>query len=92
MAFINNHGNEISVEEFEKWDEEMTNEEFDDWNPVGEVVYGSLKPINSENTTMSFVCPVSMKSKIALVAKEHNCSNSDLLRSFVTDGLAKMTS
>ena len=38
MTFSNDHGNEISIEEFEKWDEEMTNEEFDDWNPVGEVV------------------------------------------------------
>ena len=48
MAFLNNHGNEISLEEFEKWDEEITNEDFKDWEPAGEVVYGSLKPINSE--------------------------------------------
>ena len=91
MTFINNHGNEISIDEFEKWDEEITNEKFDDWEPVGEVVYGSLKPINSENTTLSFVCPVSMKAKIASVAKNNNCSNSDLIRSFVTEGLAKMS-
>ena len=91
MTFLNNHGNEISMQEFEDWDTEITNEEFDEWEPVGEVVYGSLKPINSENTTVSFVCPVSMKDRIASVAKEHNCSKSDLLRSFVTDGLAKIS-
>ena len=44
MTFINNHGNEISIEEFEKWDEEITNEEFDDWNPVGDVVSQLIYP------------------------------------------------
>ena len=43
MAFLNNHGNEISLEEFEKWDEEITNEDFKDWEPAGEVVQGLHK-------------------------------------------------
>lgn len=44
MTSINNHSNEISIEEFEKWDEEITNEEFDGWIPVGEVANQLIRP------------------------------------------------
>ena len=89
MNFKNNHGDEISMEEFERWEEEIADEDFGGWEPVGEVRYGSALRGSAEKTTMSFVLPVAMKARIASEAKRCNCSSSDLIRSYISDGLLK---
>ncbi len=92
MGFRNNHGDEISTEEFERWETEIAGGDFEGWEPVGEVRYGSALRTSGEKTTMSFVLPVAMKSRIASEAKRCNCSSSDLIRSYISDGLLKSAS
>ena len=90
MTFVNNHGSEISSEEFEAWAKEADSGDFSRWEPVGEPTYGSYLGGAEDASTMTFVCSTTLKVQIGNEAKRLQCSNGDLLRMLVTEGLKNL--
>ena len=90
MAFVNNHGSEISSEEFEVWAKEAESGDFSRWEPVGKPNFGSYLGDTSEASTMTFVCPMTLKLQIGDEAKRLQCTDGDLLRMLVSEGLKNL--
>ena len=90
-AIKDNLGNAISHKELEQWQKEFEAGDYSNWKPVGEVRYGKPHASKEERETISFAAPKSLKIRLNAQAKKHNCTTSDLLRAFVTEGLAKMS-
>lgn len=83
------NGTPITDEDIERWSEAAENLDFSEFEDVSDCVYGQLTPISEEKTTISFTLPVSADNDLVSLAHKQNCSKSDLLRSFVFDGLLR---
>lgn len=89
-SFVNNHGSEIFSEEFETWAKEADAGDFSRWQSVGEPKFNSYLGDEAEASTVTFVCPMTLKLKIGDEAKRLQCTNSDLLRMLVSEGLKNL--
>ena len=83
------NGAPVTDEDIERWSEAAENLDFSEFEDVSDCVYGKLTPISEEKTTISFTLPVSVEHDLVTLAQKQNCSKSDLLRSFVFDGLLR---
>ena len=83
------NGTPITDEDINRWSAAADNLDFSEFEDVSDCVYGKLTPISEEKTTISFTLPVSAENDLAALARKQNCSKSDLLRSFVFDGLLR---
>ena len=90
-VFTDNLGNPVSKAELEQWEKEFCAGDYSNWKPVGEVRYGKAHAVSEDKATISFVAPYSLKLRLNQQAEAHNCSSSDLLRVFVSEGLARMS-
>ena len=92
MTFINNHGSKVTDEDLRVWAKEADGGDFSNWEPVGEPKFGKyLNLEESEASTLTFVCPIALKTKVDDEAKKLRCTNSELIRMLVTEGLDNMT-
>lgn len=88
MSFVNNHGSEISEAELNEWAKEAEAGNFDNWQAVGEPTFDKYLDFDqNEAATLTFVCSPTLKIKVGDEAKRLQCTNSDLLRMLVTEGL-----
>ena len=90
MTFVNNHGSEISAEEFETWAKEADSGDFSRWEPVGKPNFDSYIGDAAEASTMTFVCPMELKVQINTQANRLQCTDGDLLRMLVSEGLKNL--
>ena len=67
----------------------VENEDFSEFEDASDCVYGQITPLSQEKTTISFTIPVSVENDLSNLAKKQNCTRSDILRSFVYDGLLR---
>ncbi len=88
--FTNNHGSKITDEEMQQWAKEAEAGDFSNWEPVGEPRFDAYLGDASETSTMTFVCPMTLKLKIGDEAKRLQCTNSDLLRMLVSEGIKNL--
>lgn len=87
MEFADEFGNVVSEEQLEKWDEEISAGDFSGWKPVGEVHYGPLRPLNEKKEYISIQVPAALKVAIKTKAQQSNCTQSELIRRYIYDGL-----
>ena len=90
-TFLNNHGNTFTEEELEKISDEVTSGNLDNFTPVGQVHYGSLRGSRKSNEPITVLYPVGTKKNLEAAAKKRHCTRSDLMRAFVAEGLARMS-
>ncbi len=83
------NGTPVTDEDINRWSEAADNLDFTEFEDDSDCVYGKLTPISEEKTTISFTLPVSAENDLVALARKQNCSKSDLLRSFVYDGLLR---
>ena len=83
------NGNKVSSEDIEEMCEEIDRLDFSQFEDVSECVYGSIAPVSQEKETISFTLPVSVVSELNALSSKQGCSRSDVLRSFVFDGLLR---
>lgn len=83
------NGTPVTDEDIKRWSEAADNLDFSEFEDVSNCVYGKLTPISEEKTTISFTLPVSAENDLATLAQKQNCTKSELLRSFVYDGLLR---
>ena len=89
-TFLNNHGNTFTEEELEKISDEVTSGNLENFTPVGQVHYGSLRGSRKSNEPITVLYPVGTKKSLEAAAKKRHCTRSDLMRAFVAEGLARM--
>ena len=89
-TFLNNHGNTFTEEELEKISDEVTSGNLENFTPVGQVHYGSLRGSRKSNEPITVLYPVGTKKNLEAAAKKRHCTRSDLMRAFVAEGLARM--
>ena len=87
------NGKPISEEMYQHWADCATRGDFSEFEPNGEVVNGlpSLKKVQAEKKMLSFEVPSSVADDLSKLAKKQQMSRSNLLRSFVYEGLIKAT-
>ena len=83
------NGTPVTDEDVNRWSEAADNLDFSEFEDASDCVYGTITPISEERHTISFNLPVSVENDLIALAKKQNCSKSDLLRSFVYDGLLR---
>lgn len=83
------NGTPVTDEDINRWSEAADNLDFTEFEDDSDCVYGKLTPISEEKTTISFTLPVSAENDLVALARKQNCSKSELLRSFVYDGLLR---
>ena len=92
MTFVNNHGSEITSEDLEEWAAEAADGNFDNWESFKEPSFEDYLGTDvSDASTVTFLCPLTLKLKLGVEAKRLQCTNSDLLRMLVTEGLKNMS-
>ena len=87
MKFTDEFGREITEEQLEAWEEEISNGDFSNWRQVGKVHYGPLHPVNEKKEYISIQVPVALKIAIKTKAEQANCTQSELIRRYICDGL-----
>ena len=87
------NGSPITDEMTEYWADCAARGDFSEFTPVGEVINGlpSLKNVQAEKQIISFEVPKSIADDLSELAKKQQMSRSNLLRSFVYEGLVKAT-
>jgi hypothetical protein len=88
MKFRDEFGKTVTQEQLEKWDEEITSGDFDNWTQVGEIYCGELQPANYSKDYISVQVPSSIKKAVQIRAKKNKCTQSELVRSYILQGLA----
>ena len=83
------NGTQITDDDINRWSDAADNLDFSQFEDVSDCIYGKLTPISEDKTTISFTLPVSVESDLSNLADKQHCSKSDLLRSFVFDGLLR---
>ena len=86
---IDEGGTPITEETIDEIIDCVENEDFSEFEDVSDCVYGQITPLSQEKTTISFTIPVSVENDLSNLAKKQNCTRSDILRSFVYDGLLR---
>ena len=67
----------------------VENDDYSEFEDVSDCVYGHIAPISQEKVTISFTLPTSAADELSNLAKKQSCTRSDVLRSFVFDGLLR---
>lgn len=65
------------------------NDDYSEFEDVSDCVYGHIAPLSQEKVTISFTLPTSAADELNSLAKKQSCTRSDVLRSFVFDGLLR---
>ena len=65
------------------------NGDFSEFEDVSDCVYGQIAPLSQEKVTITFTLPTSAADELNNLAKKQSCTRSDVLRSFVFDGLLR---
>ena len=65
--------------------------DFSNLEDASDCVYGSISPISDEKKMISFEVPATIADDLDSLAKKQNMSRSNLLRSFVYEGLVSAT-
>ena len=87
MKFRDEFGHEVTQTELEAWDEEISAENFSNWRTVGEVHYGPMQPVSEKKEYISIQVPMTLKIAIKAKAERSNCTQSELIRRYICDGL-----
>ena len=87
MEYRNELGQIITDEQLDKMIGEIESEDFSNFEPVGNVVYGAIEPRKIERSTVCVQFPVPMKAQLNQIAEKHSCTMSDLIRAYTYDGI-----
>lgn len=82
------NGVPVTDEDIAEWAERAEQIDWSGYEDSG-CVYGKLKPVSEEKTTVSFVLPTSAYEELRELAEQRKCSKSEVLRAFVFDGLLR---
>lgn len=63
--------------------------DFSEFKDVSDCVYGQIAPLSRERETISFTIASSAVNELNSLAHKQSCTRSDILRSFVYDGLLR---
>ena len=86
------NGNPITDKEYQHWADCVAREDFTEFEPNGKVINGLPSPIaQADKQIISFEVPKSVADDLSELAKKQQMSRSNLLRSFVYEGLVKTT-
>ena len=89
MEYIDDLGNSYTDEDLDALANEIENEEFSNFVPASDVVYGAMKPADVAKSVVSFQIAEPIKERIVLFAKKNNCSVSDYIRAVVYEDISK---
>lgn len=89
MEYKNELGQTINDEQLDKMLEDIENENFENFEPTSELVYGLMEPLSVKRSTVCVQFPETMKEQLTDIAKQHSCSLSALIRAYAYDGIQK---
>ena len=86
---IDEGGKRITQQTINEINERVEREDFSEFEDVSDCVYGQIAPLSQEKETISFTIASSAVNELNSLAHKQSCTRSDILRSFVYDGLLR---
>lgn len=83
------NGVPVTDEDVERWSRNAEKLDFSEFRDVGDCIYGKISPISQVKKTVSITLPVSTIKEFDNLASKQGCSRSDVMRSFMYDGLLR---
>lgn len=87
MEITDEFGKKVTTEQLESWDEEISSGDFKNWRTKGDIYYGPLKPANTKKEYITIQVPAALKIAVKTQADKNNCTQSELIRQYICDGL-----
>ena len=89
MNWIDEKGNPVTEEDFERWAKAAEEGDFSEFVDASDCIYGKPQPLNVAKATISFVSTENVNEELTEIANFRHCSKSDVLRAFVHDGIQR---